>query len=220
MPGIIKSNGSSEGHAGHHAVAFNFEDMSQRAQQYLEGVKQQAEAVLQEARNQAEQIRAQAQIEGREVAMQQARQESQTRVDQQMKSVLPAVESAINDLVKQRDDWESHWEHQAVSLAIKVAEKIIRRELERTPEISQTWIRQSLELISRQEQVTIELSPGDLESIQPQIEGLTQSLGRLAQTHVVTNPQLQPGECRVLTQHGQIDQRLQTQLDRIESELA
>jgi flagellar biosynthesis/type III secretory pathway protein FliH len=49
---------------------------------------------------------------------------------------------------------------------------------------------------------------------------LTQSLGRLAQTHVVTNPQLQPGECRVLTQHGQIDQRLQTQLDRIESELA
>lgn len=220
MPGIIKSNGSGEGHPGHQAVAFNFEDMSQRAQQYLEGVKQQAEAVLQEARTQAEQIRAKAQVEGRDLAMQQARQESHSRVDQQMKSVLPAVESAINDLVKQRDDWESNWEHQAVSLAIKIAEKIIRRELERTPEISQTWIRQSLELISRQEQVTIELSPGDLESIQPQIEMLTQSLGRLAQTHVVTNPQLQPGECRVLTQHGQIDQRLQTQLDRIESELA
>jgi flagellar assembly protein FliH len=220
MPGIIKSNGSSEGHAGHQAVAFNFEDMSQRAQQYLEQVKQQAEAVLKEAQNQAEQIRVNARVEGREQAMQQARQESHSHVEKQMQSVMPAVESAINDLVKQRDDWESHWEHQAVTLAIKIAEKIIRRELNQDPEIGKTWIRQALELISRQEQVTIELSPGDLESIQPQIEVLSQSLGRLAETHVVTSPQLQPGECRVLTRHGQIDQRLETQLDRIQSELA
>ena len=220
MPGIIKSDGSSEGNPGHQAVAFNFEDMTQRAQQYLEQVKQQAAKILQEAQNQAEQIRSKAQVEGREKAMQQAQQESHSRVEQQMKSVIPAVESAINDLVQQRDDWESHWEHQAVTLAMKIAEKIIRRELAQDPGISKTWIRQSLELISRQEQVTIELSPGDLEAIQPQIELLSQSLGRLAETRVITNPQLQPGECRVLTQHGQIDQRLETQLDRIESELA
>ena len=40
MPGIIKSDGSSEGNPGHQAVTFNFEDMTQRAQQYLEQVKQ------------------------------------------------------------------------------------------------------------------------------------------------------------------------------------
>lgn len=219
MPGIIKSDGDTEGSLGRQAVAFNFEDMSERAERYLQTVKEQADSILREAKTQAEQLRARAENEGRENAIRQARQESQQQVEQKMKSVLPAIESAAGQLQQERDSWVSHWEHQAVALAIKIAEKIIRQNLEREPDVGKTWLKQSLELISRQERVTIELSPDAVQSLGPEVESLAGALGRVAETTVVSNSELQQGECRVLTQYGEIDQRLKTQLDRIESEL-
>lgn len=219
MPGIIKSNGDAEGSSGRQVVAFNFEDMSERAERYLQTVKEQAESILREAHTQAEEIRARAENEGRENAIQQALKESQQQVEQKLKSVLPAIESAAGQLQQERDSWVSHWEHQAIALAIKIAEKIIRKDLEQQPDIGKTWLKQALELISRQERVTIELSPDAVQSLGPEVETLAGLLGRVAETIVVPNTELQQGECRVLTQYGEIDQRLKTQLDRIESEL-
>ena len=115
MPGIIKSDGDTEGSLGRQAVAFNFEDMSERAERYLQTVKEQADSILREAQAQAEQLRVRAENEGRENAIRQARQESQQQVEQKMKSVLPAIESAAGQLQQARDSWVSHWEHQAVA---------------------------------------------------------------------------------------------------------
>ena len=67
--------------------------------------------------------------------------------------------------------------------------------------------------------MTIELSPDAVQSLGPEVESLAGALGRVAETTVVSNAELRQGECRVLTQYGEIDQRLKTQLDRIESEL-
>ncbi|MGC4003561.1 MAG: FliH/SctL family protein [Pirellulales bacterium] len=52
-----------------------------------------------------------------------------------------------------------------------------------------------------------------------QIHHLIAELGRVSSTEIVADTQIGPGGCRVLTAHGEIDQRLETQLSRIVDEL-
>ena len=220
MPGIIKSNELPPERQSQSGAVFNFDDMSERAEAYLGQVKAQAAALLEQARSEAEACKVRAIEEGRQEALRQARQEALGELDQRMKTALPALESAADQLLRQRSDWEARWEKNAVQLAVRMAEKIIGRALADDPQIPLQWIRESLGLIARQEQVTIELSPSDVGALEEQIEVLLQSLGRLAATQVQANPQLNPGDCRLLTVHGEIDHRVQTQLQRLESELA
>ena len=67
MATIIRHNSSAEETSGRpiQPVAFNFEDMNDRANEYLETVRREAAKIVQQAHQQAEQVRRQAEAAGR-----------------------------------------------------------------------------------------------------------------------------------------------------------
>lgn len=218
MAGIIKS-GVWQNAGGCATVAFNFQDMTTQAEAYLETVRQQARQILQQAKEQVSAIEASARERGREAAVQQAVQTAQAHLDQRLQTLVPALEKAVVDIQQSRATWLRHWEQNTLRLATEISERLIRRELTVQPDITLEWIHEALELVTGEGRVTLQLHPDDHETLGERAEKLIARLTKLGSATIVSDPTVERGGCRVVTDFGSVDLQLSTQLQRIRDEL-
>lgn len=216
MATVIKASDSDR---ASQAATFNFDDMNRQAERYVADVHTRARQIVAQAEAEAAAVRRRAEDEGRAAAEKKFAAQVEVRVAERMKVITPAVQELVAQLAQAREAWIAHWEQAAVKLAAGIAERIVRRELTRHPEISQDWLREALQLAGGSAEVRISLHPGDLAALGPQAESLAREFSRVGQAQVLADPQVSSGGCRVDTQFGVIDQRLETQLARIVEEL-
>lgn len=207
-----------QGHAAK-AVAFNFEDMTARAQKYLDQVKAEAAQIMARTEKQAEEIRRKAERDGQAAAMKKVEAMIDQKVGEQMKSVLPALRQAVAEVQQTRQTWLGHWEKSAVHLATQIAARVIRREVAHAPEITLELVREALELAAGSPEIRVLLHPEDHEALAGGVRTLAAELGALAPVKVLSDPKISRGGCRLETCHGAIDQQFEAQLARIEQEL-
>ncbi|MCA9234595.1 MAG: hypothetical protein KDA44_03960 [Planctomycetales bacterium] len=220
MATIFKSNSPPQASgATVRGVAFSLADISGQAEQYVAGVRQETGKIVSGAQAQADEIRRQAEEAGRQAAEQAALKTLDQNVAQRMNTVLPALQSAVAQLTDAKHDWQRWWEAQALGLARAMAERIVRAELSVRPEIQLTWVREALELAAGAGEITLQLAPGDVETLSGQIEQLTEMFASAATVRIVPDARITPGGCRVVTEFGVIDEQLETQLARLEEEL-
>lgn len=200
-------------------VAFSFADISSRADEYLGTVRDQAAAVIAEAHQEAETIRRRAEDAGRKAAQDAIEQILADKVAGQMETLRPAIERLVADLDAARSVWQEHWDRAGIKLAVAIAERIVRRQLEPRPEITLDFVREALEMAAGACDVVVHLNATDYENLGQQATGLAEALGPLAPTEIVADADVSPGGCRVETRFGQIDMQLEAQLARIEQEL-
>lgn len=200
-------------------VAFNFDDMTAQAKQYLDRVRIEAAKIVTQAQKDGEAIRRRAEQEGRQAGMALIHQATEQNVAKQMEAILPALRQAIDDLRQAKQSWLVHWEGAAVHVAAAIAGRVIRRELTRRPEISLTLVREALELAAGSPQVRIHLSPADHLALGQQIAVLTREMAGLGEVEILADPAITGGGCRVETRFGTIDQQIESQLARLEEEL-
>lgn len=212
-------------------VAFNYEDLRQQCDDYVARVRIQAEELLTRAHTEAEQIRQQAleaaTSDGRQSGLRQAHDQIEARarelggqmLAEKLRHVLPALDAAVSGLQVERDRWLASWEGSAVNLAVAIAEKILRSELESHPELAVPIISEALQLAAGQPHVQVTMHPQDIELIQQAGIELAQKLNTLGEGKLVADERISRGGCLIDTRHGVIDARLETQLDRIAAEL-
>ena len=199
---------------------FNLEDMSLTASQYLDTVKQQAGQIVLQAQEQARKVLQQAAQQGRQAAEVASKKAALADVEAKWQTLAPALQQAIEVAAQLRDAWIRQWEQNMVHVVVAVAERVIRGELSRQPQIPQRWIREALELASGASTITLQLNPDDYDALGEKRERISEQFGQLAPTDIVAEPSITPGGCRVLTDYGHIDQQVASQLARIEEELA
>lgn len=216
---VIKS-GRLEGD-GHNlsSIAFNLNDVSNKAQTDLNNVKLKAADIVKQAQEEAKKIRQKAEADGLQAAEQKARQSLKAEVDQQAATLLPALRTLVQELTTARQAWLAQWEQVGLQVAVAIAEKIVRREVSVAPEISATLVRESLQLASGCGEIHIRLNPQDLGSMQSGETMLCDELKKLAPSQILSDPSVSRGGCLVETKFGQIDNRIETQLARIAEEL-
>ncbi len=220
MP-VIKSTDSPQ--ASLRRPAFNFEDLKGQAEDYLEGIRRQGQQLIEQARQEAAAMRPRFEDEARRAAEQSIQQRvellAEELVNQRLQTLRPALEQVTRAVEKARGDWAAEWEARAVHLAAAIAERVIRRELTLDPQIQATYVREALELAAGSQQVRVRIHPDDREGL-GRLAGqwLQEALAR-ASAELVTDPNVSHGGCVVETQHGTIDQQIETQLARIEEEL-
>jgi flagellar assembly protein FliH len=224
MATVIKATDRNQGVQG---VLFNFDDVAAKANQYLEKVRAEAAEILARARQEAMAIRQKIEKDSRDAGYEAGRQAGlkeiekmvEERLAAQLATLRPALAKAIQDIQHAKQAWLRHWEKSAVHLAAAIASRVIRREVARTPEISLTLMRETLELAAGATQVRVHLNPRDYEALKPRAESLAKELCGLAPSQIVADPCVTPGGCRVETAFGTIDQQIEAQLARIEEEL-
>ncbi len=197
------------------SVAFNFDDMAVQANRYLGKVRAEAAQIVAKARREAGAVRDNAEREGRQAGWQAVEQ----IVREQLATALPALRQVIQDIQHAKQAWLTHWEASAVHVSAAIAQRLIRRELTRHPEITLTLIREALELAAGSSQLRIHLNPADRKEIGGRAEALIKELSTLTTAELLADPEVTPGGCRVETRFGIIDQQFEAQLKRIEEEL-
>ena len=206
--------------AGVHGVAFNLEDMTSKAQEYLGQVRAEAAKIVAEAQREAVAIRQRAEQEGQAAARAAVEKSIDQKIAKQMQSVLPALQQAVGEMHQAREAWLAHWERSAIHLAAEMARRIVRRHLPDHPEIPLNLVREALGLAAGNAEIRILLHPADHEALAGQVRTLATELSSAATTKVLADPSIGRGGCRVETSHGSIDQQFEAQLARIEEELA
>jgi flagellar assembly protein FliH len=217
MSTIIKA---ADGQAGIHGVAFNFEDLARHGDTYLAAIREQAAQLLKQAVDEANSIRRAAEAQGKQAAEQAADRQLDQRVHLRLETVLPALRTATEEIQAQRQGWMAHWEQRVVHLAAAIAARLIRRELTLHPEITLDLIREALDLAAGSPQVRVVLNPEDYAALQGQVDSLVAEFSHLAPASLAIDPRISAGGCRVETTYGSIDQQFESQLARVEEELA
>ena len=125
----------------------------------------------------------------------------------------------MQSIHQSKDAWLKNWETKVVQLAIGIAERVVRRELQHSPEITLDLVREAVELASGTAQIQVHLNPVDHKTLGQHAEQIVNQLRELGPAEVVADEKVSVGGCLVTTQFGEIDQQIESQLARIEEEL-
>jgi flagellar assembly protein FliH len=219
MTTIIKAGMPLTSGTGVRAVALELSDVKKQAEEYLAKAQQQANSLIEQAQQTAEVIRAKSQQEGQDAAREAIDQLLDEKIAQRLVTLQPALEQTVIELQRARQDWLAEWERGAVQLTTAIAARVVRREIEKKPEISTELIREALELATGFGQVKIHLNPQDHTALGSQVQTLAADLANLAPADIIADDSVTAGGCRVETQFGSIDQQIESQLERIAEEL-
>jgi flagellar assembly protein FliH len=212
-------------------VTFNFEDIQCRARQELAQAGRDARDLRDAARQDADEIRRdeyeRAQREGLQQGLRDADEQIERRaselaeqwVDERLRTALPALKAVSDSLARERERWLSEWEASVIRIGVAIAAKIVRREIDLHPDVPAELVREALRLIAGNTQLRVRMHPADVERIGDFRERFAASLTGIAELSVVPDDAITPGGCLLESEHGLIDARLETQLDRIYSEL-
>lgn len=231
-PEIKRVLKASEARAVQAHVAFNYEDLKKRCENHVEKIRQQTQQMLRDAHEEGEHIRREAlenaKAEGWGKGMQDAEAEIErratTRADaratEMLSTLYPAMQKAVEDLIREQDRWLAEWESAAIRLSIAIAEKLLKRQLELHPERAKLMISEALQLAAGSQEIHVRLSPQDVELLGAKADEVIRNMAACGKAIVVADPEISVGSCLVETQHGVIDARVDTMLDRIAEELA
>jgi flagellar assembly protein FliH len=221
MATIIRKDNGYQLSAGHtvQSVAFSFADMRGQADDYLDTVRQEAARIVQQAHRDAQQIRRQAETAGRKAAEAAIERILDEKVARRMDSLVPALEQLAQQINDAKGKLLNHWEQSALRVATAIATRIMRRELDRQPEIALEWIGEALRLAAGAADITVHINPTDHANLGSQVERLGATLCRLAPSQIVADAAISPGGCLVRTRFGEIDQQIEAQLGRILQDL-
>ena len=219
MAQIIKAGGWRTSGSSVQSVAFDLPDIANQADAYLDQVRHEAAKIVGQAKRQAEAVRSRAEEQGHDAAVKAAEKVFRDTVQQQLETLLPALNQAIEAIHHEKDAWLKHWEKRTVHLAAAIAERIIRRRLPHEPEITLDLITEALGLAAGSAEIKLHLNPNDYQTLGQQAQTLAARLAKLSPTDIIADPAISPGGCRIETKFGAIDQQFESQLDRIEEEL-
>lgn len=212
-------------------VVFNYDDLQERCDAYVESVRQQARQLVIDAQAEAESIRnkalADGQARGAKEGLERGQQELAAKIDagaekksgERLRTALPALQQAAVALAAERDRWLTHWQSAAVRLSVAIAEKILRDELTRRPELAPKMVADALQLAAGSPQIRLRLHPQDIERFGKECEEVLRSMTPGGSAVLAGDASITPGGCVIETQHGVIDGQLETQLARITEEL-
>jgi flagellar assembly protein FliH len=213
------------------SATFNFDDLRRQCDEHIESARSQGRQLLAEAQAAADEVRRKAHAEGLAAGQREGLAQAQELVEaraaqvaarltqEQLQTVLPAFRAAAAALEIEKDRWLATWEGAAVKLSATIAEKILRHELSRQPELAGPVVREALQLAAGQPHIKLHLHPDDLDQLKECGHEVVGRLAALGEATLVPDESISRGGCLIETRHGVIDARLETQIERITSEL-
>lgn len=128
------------------------------------------------------------------------------------------LEKAMRRVSEERGTLLAKAERDVLDLAIAIATRIVRREVEVDRDLVTRVISDALRRASPLEEVVVRVNPADYARIKS-VPGLEGSLGDIRHLALVEDRRVSPGGCLIETASGAIDARVETQLEEIERAL-
>ncbi|HEX8734233.1 MAG TPA: FliH/SctL family protein [Pyrinomonadaceae bacterium] len=135
-----------------------------------------------------------------------------------MEKSLAEFEQNLLEALEIRERVWRETERDLLRLAVRLAEKIIGREIETDKKTVTEMVAAALQNARRQEKLTVRVNPSDLSLIEEEREKFLPST-RARFIDFVADPRVSSGGCLIESEVGTIDARLETQLRVLERAL-
>jgi type III secretion protein L len=168
-----------------------------------------AARILEEAEDFAAEIRREAAAEAENLKAEATREGTEN-----------ALTEFERNLIESREIREKVWretEKDVLRLAVRLAERIVGREIEKDDKTIIEIISTALQNARQQEKLTVRVNPKDLPTIEKETEKF--STGRIQFIDFVADPRVASTGCLIESEVGTIDARLETQLRVLERAL-
>ncbi len=126
---------------------------------------------------------------------------------------------ALAEAWTSRDGYLAGNETALLKLAVRIAEKLIGKELHIAPDAIAGIVSEALRSIRRAKSLAIQVHPADIAALEEGLSTMRTPAGAACEIEVIPNASLSRGDCIVETEIGVIDARLETQLKNMERAL-
>lgn len=141
----------------------------------------------------------------------------ETRAD--MEVVAESLVKSLQELGEFRARLQQRYERELLALALGVARKVLRSELQARPDSWLAMIRDGVRQAVDREEVRIRV-PGVLATfLETHLSQLRAQLDEVKELVIVADPALSEGGCVIDTRFGELDLGIDTQIERVEREL-
>lgn len=137
----------------------------------------------------------------------------------EMETVLHQFRRAFIEVEKFRRELYLNAEAVAVELAMAVARKVVQVEIGTNPDVVAAVTREALTRIVDQERISIHVNPADMPRIEQALGDFSGVVKSIEAVSFEPDGAVAPGGCLIVTNFGEIDAGIDTQLDTIASRL-
>jgi flagellar biosynthesis/type III secretory pathway protein FliH len=178
---------------------------------FLEMAQRQGAELVASARAQADGIADNARREGFEAGY----AEGKAAAEREAHDLLHFAENAVREAVESRSRLIAESEEALVRLAVDVAERIVKADLQLHPERVLNVLEGALRKAFVRDRLTVVCNPADLALIEEGQDALATQVGTLQHLELIGDRRVQRGGVVVRTDAGDVDATLDSQLERL-----
>jgi flagellar assembly protein FliH len=169
--------------------------------------------ILETAQAEAAQVRASAE-KARSDAMEAGHREGYARGAAQWADAVKSAQSSLKAALEAAKP-------QIVRMALRVAEKVLRRKLETTPEALLPMVDEALRSLQGQQQtrIVLRVHPADQAVLEARRQHWLDRHPSISSLQVVVDEAMSRGGCRIESEFGMVDATVETQIEVIERHL-
>ena len=185
-------------------------DISMAKEEILANAAERAREIIAAARSEADEVRDEAHRRGIEEGM----AEAETR----WRAPFEQLEDQIEVFGREREEFFRAAEPELAKLAVEIARKILKKELAQDSEAVLSVVRSALTRV-RDREVRVRVNPSDLECVRGARESFLGDESGAADLEISPDRRVGVGGCIIETPSGNLDCRIETQLDLIAAAL-
>jgi len=223
MAGVLKANQVGTAASGLQPIAFNLQDVEDAAKNHLDDVRKKAQLLIEQAKVDAEKIRKDAADQARREALADMeakfQQRSRELADKQTAETTSALRNVLKELQQATDQWLGQWRNETLTLALAIAEKIVREKVDREAEIVLGWLTESTATWAGARRIEVRLAAKQFGELAPRVGDLLKPFASQATCDVVEDPKVEAGGCIIRTDLGVMDWQISSQLSSLEEQL-
>ncbi|WP_051618142.1 FliH/SctL family protein [Desulfofundulus thermocisternus] len=220
LEGHGEGNGNGQGRAAE-------EKARAEGEKILAEAKREAEGILARARQEAEELAREAAARAREEGLregwEQGYREGHRRAMEEAAAGARALREEALQVLRQAEEIRraalENLEGELVALAREMAEKIVAAQLAVDPAVVLNIVREALDAVRIREQVVIYVNPGQKKLVEDSREQLLPVLPPGTALHVIGDPSVEPGGCRIESGDGRVDATLEARWRALEEVL-
>ena len=133
---------------------------------------------------------------------------------------LGELKSSLTSFMRAKEEVFEYIAPDILEISVDIARKIVKHEIQQSPEVILESILDVLKGISKEEsKISIRVNPTQIALVKENLKEMINSLGLDAKVGVVHDENIEVGSCVVYTSNGVVDATIETQLELIKEAL-
>ncbi len=205
-------------------------DAQKKADEIVADAQAKAEKIINQSKEEAEKIKSNAEAEANEViktnkekaykqGIELGKEEGLKQIVEKFNSLTNTLHDSVEEFDQEINERMAVIREDIVKLSIAISRKIIGQELQLDSELIKNIIQDTIRLLDGEEEISIRVSPGDIELLGDYKEQLIALNNGLEKIKIISDESIKEGGCIIETDFGGFDASIDSQLKEIESRL-